>query len=53
MAYWVFSFAQQEAERREFTPQMQSFLMAVAGSARATRLTLTESAAAGNREHRK
>jgi hypothetical protein len=44
MAYWVFSFAQQEAERREFTPQMQSFLMAVAGSARSTRLTLTKPA---------
>ena len=52
MAYWVFSFAQKEAERREFTPQMQSFLMAVAGSARSTRLALTESAIQRNRDHR-
>lgn len=44
MLYWVFSFAQQEAERREFTPQMQSFLLAVAGSARSTRMTLANSA---------
>lgn len=41
LLYWVFSFAQKEAVRREFTPQMQSFLLAVAGSARATRLEMT------------
>jgi hypothetical protein len=44
LLYWVFSFAQKEAERREFTPQMQSFLLAVAGTARTTRIALTESA---------
>jgi hypothetical protein len=43
MLYWVFSFAQQEAERREFTPQMQNFLLAVAGNARSTRITLGNS----------
>lgn len=43
LLYWVFSFAQQEAERREFTPQMQNFLLAVAGTARTTRMTLTDS----------
>lgn len=42
MLYWVFSFAQKEAERREFTPQMQSFLLAVAGSARSTRMALAD-----------
>ena len=37
LLYWGFSFAQKEAARREFTPQMQSFLLAVAGTARTTR----------------
>ncbi len=45
LVYWAFSFARQEAERREFTPQMQNFLLAVAGSARATRVAMTESRA--------
>jgi hypothetical protein len=40
LGYWVFSFAQKEAERREFTPQMQNFLLAVAGTARTTRMSL-------------
>lgn len=43
LSYWVFSFAQQEAERREFTPQMQDFLLAVAGTARTTRMNMTDS----------
>jgi hypothetical protein len=38
--YWVVCFAQKEAERREFTPQMEHFLLAVAGSARSTRMAL-------------
>jgi len=37
------SFAQKEAERREFSPQMQGLLLAVAGSARSTRIALTGS----------
>jgi hypothetical protein len=41
--YWVVSFAQKEAERREFTPQMRSFLLAAAGAARSTRVTMTDS----------
>lgn len=41
--YWVVSFAQKEAERREFTPQMQSMLLAVAGAARSTRVALADS----------
>jgi len=43
LAYWVVSFAQKEAERREFTPQMRSFLLAAAGAARSTRVTMTNS----------
>lgn len=41
--YWVFCFAQQEAQRREFTPQMQNFLLAMAGTARSTRMALKDS----------
>ena len=43
LLYWLVSFAQKEAERREFTPQMQNFLLAVAGAARSTRVALTDS----------
>jgi hypothetical protein len=43
LLYWVVSFAQQEQERQEFTPQMRSFLLAVAGAARGTRVALAES----------
>jgi hypothetical protein len=42
LLYWIVSFAQREAERREFTPQMQKFLLAVAGSARASRVGLED-----------
>lgn len=41
--YWVVCFAQKEAERREFSPQMQSMLLAVAGAARSTRIALNDS----------
>jgi len=41
--YWVFCFVQQEAKRREFTPQMQNFLLAMAGTARSTRMALKDS----------
>jgi hypothetical protein len=44
LLYWVFSFAQQEAERHEFTPQMQTFLLAVAGAAKSSRINLVDSA---------
>ena len=44
LMYWVYSFATQPAERREFSPQMQSMLLAVAGAARTTRVALTDSA---------
>jgi hypothetical protein len=43
LVYWLYNFAQQEVARREFTPQMQNFLLAVAGAAHSSRVTLTES----------
>jgi hypothetical protein len=43
LLYWGFSFAQQEAARREFTPQMQNFLLAVAGNARSARMSFDDS----------
>jgi len=43
LMYWAFSFAAKEAERREFTPQMQSFLLALAGTARTARVTFVDS----------
>jgi hypothetical protein len=43
LIYWAVSFAQKEAERREFTPQMRSFLLAAAGAARSTRVTMSDS----------
>lgn len=52
LAYWVYSFVQVEAKRREFTPQMQNFLLAVAGTARSTRISLAESNARKDRYDR-
>lgn len=52
LLYWVFCFVQQEAERREFTPQMQSFLLAVAGTARTTRMSMMDSSAHNDRNRR-
>lgn len=43
LVYWVFAFARQSVERREFSPQMQSVLLAVAGAARSTRIGLSTS----------
>jgi hypothetical protein len=50
LLYWLVSFAQQEEQRREFTPQMQSMLLAVAGAARATRVGLADSSAGTERK---
>jgi hypothetical protein len=44
LCYWILSFAQQEQERQEFTPQMRSFLLTVTGAARGTRMALADSA---------
>jgi hypothetical protein len=49
MAYWIVSFAQKAPERREFTPQMQSFLLAMAGTARATRMAMAGSSETASR----
>jgi hypothetical protein len=51
LSYWVFAFATREAERREFTPQMQSFLLAAAGSARAARIGLGDSSSINSRKN--
>lgn len=50
LLYWAFSFAQKEPERREFSPQMQSLLLAVAGAARSTRTALDDSTSAKQRK---
>ena len=42
LMYWTFSFAARESERREFTPQMQSFLLALAGTARTARVNFVD-----------
>ena len=42
LIYWIMSFAQQEAPRQEFTPRMETFLLAVSGAARANRMTLEQ-----------
>jgi hypothetical protein len=52
LLYWAYCFARQEAARREFTPQMQNFLLAMAGTARTTRIALADSAAERNRDRR-
>lgn len=40
LLYWVVSFAQKEPARKEFTPQMEHLLLAMAGVARADRAAL-------------
>lgn len=52
LAYWLVCFATKEAERREFTPQMQSLLLAMAGTARSTRIALTDPMADSERNQR-
>lgn len=44
LGYWVVCFARKDAPRSKFTPQMQNFLLAVAGSARQGRSTLSKQA---------
>jgi len=43
LLYWIVSFVQKEAPRREMTPQMQGFLLALAGSAHSTRAAMSSS----------
>jgi hypothetical protein len=42
LVYWVLCFVQREAPRREFSPRMQSILLSVAGSARASRMAIDD-----------
>ena len=42
LLYWIVSFVQQEAPRQEFSPRMESFLLAVSGAARADRAKIEE-----------
>jgi hypothetical protein len=50
LVYWIFCFAQKTAERREFSPQMQSVLLAVAGAARSMRVAMTDSVSHGRKD---
>jgi hypothetical protein len=43
LIYWIVSFSQQEQERQAFTPEIHSFLLAVTGAARGTRIALADS----------
>ena len=40
LLFWTWSFAQQEEVRKEFSPQMQNFLLSIAGSTRSSRIGL-------------
>lgn len=53
LLYWIFAFVQKEAQRREFTPQMQNLLLAVAGTARANRAALSDSQITDARSRRR
>jgi hypothetical protein len=52
LVYWVISFAQKEAARREFTPQMQKVLLAMAGSAHTARVALSDARADKGRKQK-
>jgi hypothetical protein len=40
LAFWVWSFVREEAPRKEFSPQMQNFLVSIAGSTRSARIAV-------------
>lgn len=42
LAYWVLSFVTKEAERKDFSPQMLNFLVLVGGTAKTSRVALTD-----------
>ena len=42
LSYWVLVFTTKEAERRDFSPQMQNFMLLVEGTARASRVAVTD-----------
>ena len=43
LSFWVWSFVQKDAPRREFTPQMQRILVTISQAARRDRVSLTRS----------
>jgi hypothetical protein len=43
LTFWVWSFVQKDAPRREFTPQMQKILVTISQAARRDRVSLTRS----------
>jgi hypothetical protein len=51
LTYWVLSFATKEQERREFSPQMQQFLLLMSGGARSGRIAV--SALSADRQNQK
>jgi hypothetical protein len=53
LLYWAVCFTSKDAQRKEFTPQMQNFLLALAGTAQTTRLALTDSEATKARKDNK
>lgn len=53
LVYWIISFSQKEEARQEFTPQMQKVLLAVAGAAHSTRVSLGGSHGGSARKHEK
>jgi hypothetical protein len=42
LGYWVLSFAAKEYQRKEFSPQMQQFLVYMGGTARAGSIALRD-----------
>lgn len=42
LGYWVYAFATKEAERQNFSPQMANFLLLIGGTAKASRVALTD-----------
>ena len=51
LIYWAVCFSTKEAERQEFTPQMQNLLLTMAGAARSTRSGLMDSLSSNPRKH--
>jgi len=52
LLYWIVSFSQAETPRREFTPQIQSLLLTIAGTAHAHRAHLSNVTSARDRRDR-
>jgi hypothetical protein len=42
MVYWIYCFAQEVPERREFTPKMENLLISMAYVTRTTRVAITD-----------